>query len=55
MKYSKKQFFYSVKNPIVCIIVIYTASKDDYVYDLYAVKDGNVSMMEENSSSPFPL
>ncbi|GJW38263.1 RNA-directed DNA methylation 4 [Tanacetum coccineum] len=34
--------------------IIKQASKDDYVYDLYAVKDGNVSMMEENSSSPFP-
>ncbi|KAI3806262.1 hypothetical protein L1987_22161 [Smallanthus sonchifolius] len=28
------------------------ASKDDYVYDLYAVKDDNISMMEENTS-PF--
>ncbi|PWA60690.1 RNA-directed DNA methylation 4 [Artemisia annua] len=35
--------------------IVKQASKDDYVYDLYAVKDGNVSMMEENSSSPFPF
>ncbi|XP_076910997.1 RNA-directed DNA methylation 4-like [Bidens hawaiensis] len=31
------------------------ASKDDYVYDLYAVKDDSVIMMEEDTSSPFPF
>nr|GEV02321.1 RNA-directed DNA methylation 4 [Tanacetum cinerariifolium] len=35
--------------------IIKQASKDDNVYDLYAVKDGNISMMEENSSSAFPF
>ncbi|KAK9065972.1 hypothetical protein SSX86_015374 [Deinandra increscens subsp. villosa] len=30
------------------------ASKDDYVYDLYAVKDTNISM-EESTFSPFPF
>ncbi|KAM0044667.1 putative transcription factor Iwr1 domain-containing protein [Helianthus debilis subsp. tardiflorus] len=31
------------------------ASKDDYVYDLYAVKDDSISIMEENTTSPFPF
>ncbi|XP_076914740.1 RNA-directed DNA methylation 4-like [Bidens hawaiensis] len=35
--------------------MIKKASKDDYVYDLYAVKDDNVIMMEEDTSSPFPF
>ncbi|KAI3749829.1 hypothetical protein L2E82_20445 [Cichorium intybus] len=35
--------------------IIKRALKDEYVYDLYAVKDGNVSMMEENTESPFPF
>ncbi|XP_023728811.1 RNA-directed DNA methylation 4 [Lactuca sativa] len=35
--------------------MIKKASRDEYVYDLYAVKDGNMSMMDENTSSPFPF
>ncbi|KAL4558427.1 hypothetical protein LXL04_036627 [Taraxacum kok-saghyz] len=35
--------------------VIKKASKDEYVYDLYAVKDDKMVMMEENTSSPFPF
>ncbi|KAL8225109.1 hypothetical protein R6Q57_017666 [Mikania cordata] len=35
--------------------IIKQASKDDYVYDLYVVKDDKFSMIEEHTSSPFPF
>nr|XP_043637781.1 RNA-directed DNA methylation 4 isoform X2 [Erigeron canadensis] len=35
--------------------VVKKASKDEYVYDLYAVKDNNISVMEEDTVSPFPF
>ncbi|XP_076904011.1 RNA-directed DNA methylation 4-like [Bidens hawaiensis] len=35
--------------------MIKKASKDDYLYDLYAVKDDSIIMMEEDTSSPFPF
>ncbi|XP_071717074.1 RNA-directed DNA methylation 4 [Rutidosis leptorrhynchoides] len=35
--------------------IIKKASKDDYVYDLYAVKDDTISIMEEEDTSPFPF
>ncbi|XP_024981691.1 RNA-directed DNA methylation 4 [Cynara cardunculus var. scolymus] len=35
--------------------MIRKVSKDHYVYDLYAVKDDDTSMIMENASCPFPL
>lgn len=39
---------------LVFLVIAIAAGKDDYVYDLYAVKD-DTSMMLEDALNPFPL
>lgn len=36
------------------LVIAIAAGKDDYVYDLYAVKD-DATMMSEDALNPFPL